>query len=163
MVYPNQFQITGHEFSPLSSHPSTPHAQAVLLPMYRVEQRKIAKFGEGSSIRADWLCIGCPKLVGIRKEGNSNRGLFFCSSLYVVSSLFYTWAKACMMTEGWLMHFDWLIESLNSKYDGSYGDALCTLEIDLHLTCLSPEASMSKWWNISWNLVLCCDCIGSGQ
>ena len=44
-------------------------------------QRRRAKFGEGSSIRADWLCIGCPKLVGRRKAGYSTRGHFFCMSL----------------------------------------------------------------------------------
>ena len=27
-----------------------------------------AKLGERSSVRADWLCIGCPRLVGSRKE-----------------------------------------------------------------------------------------------
>ena len=39
-------------------------------------------FGEGSSVRADWRCIGCPMLVGGRKAANSNRGHFFCTSLY---------------------------------------------------------------------------------
>ena len=44
-------------------------------------QRKGAKFGEGSSVRADWLCSGCPKLVGRRKMAGSNRGHFVCTSL----------------------------------------------------------------------------------
>ena len=43
-----------------------------------------AKFGEGNSVSAGWLCIGCPKLMGSRKEGNSNMGHFFCRSLYLV-------------------------------------------------------------------------------
>ena len=32
---------------------------------------------------ANWLCIGCPRLMGRRKAGNSNRGHFFCMSLYI--------------------------------------------------------------------------------
>ena len=47
-----------------------------------LSKRKGAKFGEVSSVRADWLNIACLKLVGSRVEGNSNRGLFFCTSLY---------------------------------------------------------------------------------
>ena len=42
-----------------------------------------AKFGEGSSVRADWLCIRCLRLVGRRKVGDLNRGHFFGTSLYV--------------------------------------------------------------------------------
>ena len=49
-------------------------------------KRKEANFDEGSSVRADWLCIGCPKLVVSRKEGNSIRGHFYRTSLYV-----WTW------------------------------------------------------------------------
>ena len=41
-----------------------------------------AKFGEGSSVMAVWLCIGCPRLVGRRKAGNSNMQELFCSTLY---------------------------------------------------------------------------------
>ena len=40
-------------------------------------QRKGAKFGEGSSVRADVLCIGCPELVGSRRAGISNIVDFF--------------------------------------------------------------------------------------
>ena len=39
-------------------------------------KRKGAKFGEGSSVRADWLCIGCPKLREKPISGHS-----FCMSL----------------------------------------------------------------------------------
>ena len=34
-----------------------------------------ATLGEGSFLRADWLCIGCPKIVDSRNERNSN-GIF---------------------------------------------------------------------------------------
>ena len=46
-------------------------------------KRKPAKFGEGSSSRADWLCFGCPKLVRRRKATNSNKEHFFCASQYI--------------------------------------------------------------------------------
>ena len=42
-------------------------------------KRKEAKFGEQM---ADALCSSCPKLVGGRKEGNSSKGQFFCTSLH---------------------------------------------------------------------------------
>ena len=48
---------------------------------YRVEQKKGGNFGEESFVRSDLLSIDCPKLVGSRKEGNSNRGHF--TSLYI--------------------------------------------------------------------------------
>ena len=51
-------------------------------------KRKGAKFGEGSSIRADWQCIGCLKLVGRGKAANSNRGHFFCTCLYSILESF---------------------------------------------------------------------------
>ena len=57
------------------------------LDIYKVEQKKGAKLGEGSSARADWLCIGCLRLVGSRREGNSNREHFFCTRLYEGNSL----------------------------------------------------------------------------
>ena len=44
-------------------------------------KRKGAKFGEGSSIRAGLIGCASAKLVGSAKEGNSNRGHFFCPSL----------------------------------------------------------------------------------
>ena len=46
-------------------------------------KRKGAMFGEGSSVRADWRCIGCPELVGEgrRHFQSSNRRHFFCTSL----------------------------------------------------------------------------------
>ena len=50
-------------------------------------KRKGAKLGEGSSVRANWLCIGFPKLVGRRKEANSNKGHLFCTSRYFSRSL----------------------------------------------------------------------------
>ena len=40
-----------------------------------------AKFGEGISVRADGLRIGCPGSVGSRKVGNSNMREFFCTTL----------------------------------------------------------------------------------
>ena len=44
-------------------------------------KRKGAKFGEGSSIRAGLIGCVSAKLVGSAKEGNSNGGYFFCTSL----------------------------------------------------------------------------------
>ena len=42
----------------------------ILLPICTwSSKRKGVKFGEGGSVRADWLCIGCPRLVGRRKVG----------------------------------------------------------------------------------------------
>ena len=46
-------------------------------------KRKGAKFGEESSARADWQCIGCPNIVGRRKAEYSNREHFFGTSLYI--------------------------------------------------------------------------------
>ena len=43
-----------------------------------------AKFSDTCSVRADGLCIGCPKLVGSRKAGISNLQEFFCSTLYII-------------------------------------------------------------------------------
>merc|ERR1712117_876655 len=48
---------------------------------YRVEQKVPAKFSDTCSVRADGLCIGCPKLVGSSKAGNSNMQELFCSTL----------------------------------------------------------------------------------
>ena len=62
-----------------------------------MSKRKGAKFGEGSAIRADWLCIGCPKLVDGRKAGNSNRGLFFCTGLYTTLSPFQVKLKSSLV------------------------------------------------------------------
>ena len=74
----------------------TPHTHTIWeeplsLALYKSERgnlvlqgrakRKGAKFGEESFVKANWLCIGCPKLVGSKMEGNSNRGHFFCTSL----------------------------------------------------------------------------------
>ena len=39
----------------------------------------LAKFSDTSSVRADGLCIGSPRLVGGRKTGNSNMQEFFCT------------------------------------------------------------------------------------
>ena len=50
-------------------------------------KRKGAKLGEGNSVRADWLCTGCTKLVGRKNAGNSNRGYFFCMSLWFILSI----------------------------------------------------------------------------
>ena len=41
-----------------------------------------AKFSDTCSVRADGLCIGCPRLVGRRKAANSNMLEFFCTTLY---------------------------------------------------------------------------------
>ena len=36
----------------------------LLKVLYRIQQKKGgAKFGEGSSVKADWLYTGCPKLI----------------------------------------------------------------------------------------------------
>ena len=60
-----------------------PHFMRVsIVPHFTgLSKRMGAKFGEGSSVRANWLRIGCPKKVCNRKEGNSNRGHLFCTSL----------------------------------------------------------------------------------
>ena len=44
---------------------------------YRVEQKTLAKFSDTCYVRADGLCIGCPRLVGSRKAANSNMLEFF--------------------------------------------------------------------------------------
>ena len=59
-----------------------------------LSQRKGAKFGEGSSVKANWLCIGCPKLVGSKMEGNSNRG-HFCKS---AASSYHFFTISCLAT-----------------------------------------------------------------
>ena len=42
-----------------------------------------AKFGEGSSVWADGLCIGClGQWAEVRRE-NSNMQEFFCTTLYI--------------------------------------------------------------------------------
>ena len=48
---------------------------------YRVKQKNLAKVSDTCSVRADWLCIGCPRLVGGVKAGNSNMQDFFCTTL----------------------------------------------------------------------------------
>ena len=40
-------------------------------------KKNLAKFNDTFSVRADGPCIGCPKLVGGRKAGNSNMLDFF--------------------------------------------------------------------------------------
>ena len=42
-----------------------------------LRKKVLAKIGEGMSVRAHGQCIGCFKLVGRRKEGNSNMHDFF--------------------------------------------------------------------------------------
>ena len=39
--------------------------------------KNLATFSDTCSVRADWLCIGSPRLVGGRKAGNSNKQEFF--------------------------------------------------------------------------------------
>ena len=46
---------------------------------YRVGQKKLAKFSDTCSVK---LYIGCPRLVGGRKAGNSNVHELFCTTLY---------------------------------------------------------------------------------
>ena len=62
--------------SPLGFH--LPHLGAILHTFCE----NLAKFGEGHSIMALRLCIGCPRLVGGRKAGNSNMQKFFCNTMY---------------------------------------------------------------------------------
>ena len=52
-----------------------------------LSKKNPAKFSDTCSVRADGLCIGCPKLVGSKKAANSNMQEFFCSTLYILSSL----------------------------------------------------------------------------
>ena len=40
-------------------------------------KKNLAKFGDTCFVRADWLCMGCPRLVGGRRAGNSNMKEFF--------------------------------------------------------------------------------------
>ena len=40
------------------------------------------KFCEVSPVRADGLCIGCPKLMGNRLEGTSNIKVIFCKAMF---------------------------------------------------------------------------------
>ena len=47
----------------------------------RVEQKNVANFSDTCSVRADGLCIGSLRLVGLRKAGNSNIQEFFCTML----------------------------------------------------------------------------------
>ena len=44
-------------------------------------KKNLAKFSDTCSVRADGLCIGSPRLVGVRKAGNSNMQEFFCITL----------------------------------------------------------------------------------
>ena len=56
-----------------------------------------AKFSDPCYIRADGLCIGCPKLVGSRKAGYSNMQELFCSTLYRAHAYFiFGWVKECL-------------------------------------------------------------------
>ena len=52
--------------------------------IYSVEKKNQAKFSDTCSVRADGLCIGCPRLVGWRLAGNSNMLEFFCTTLYSI-------------------------------------------------------------------------------
>ena len=58
------------------------------MSFYRVEQKKLAKFSDTCSVRADGLCIGSPRLVGGRKAGNSNMQDLFCTTLYFIKCFF---------------------------------------------------------------------------
>lgn len=51
--------------------------------IYRVEQKALAKFIEGTYVRGDGLCISSPKLVGSRNKKFKHAG-FFCTTLYKV-------------------------------------------------------------------------------
>ena len=44
-------------------------------------RKNLAKFSDTCSVSADEMCIGSPRLVGGRKEGNSNMQGFFCTTL----------------------------------------------------------------------------------
>ena len=48
---------------------------------YGVEQKNLAKFSDTSSVRAERLCIGSPRLVGGRKAGNSDMLEIFGTTL----------------------------------------------------------------------------------
>ena len=45
-------------------------------------QKVLAAFAEGSSVRADGLCIDCPRLLGSSKAGKSNMKEFLSTTLY---------------------------------------------------------------------------------
>ena len=51
---------------------------------YGSSKNNQAKFSDTCSVRADGLCIGCFRLVGRRKTGNSSMLEFFCSTLYII-------------------------------------------------------------------------------
>ena len=86
-----------------TTHPSVPSSfdplicnalRCLFLTWFDVTQTRdaqgranIAKFSYTFSIRADWLCIGSPRLVGWKKAGNSNMQEIVCTTLYTRSSL----------------------------------------------------------------------------
>ena len=45
-------------------------------------KKNLAKLSDNCSVRAEWMCIGSPRLVGERKAGYSNMQQFFCTTLY---------------------------------------------------------------------------------
>ena len=49
----------------------------MLLLLVQGRAKNLAKLSDTCSVRADGLCIGCPRLVGRKKAGNSNRLEFF--------------------------------------------------------------------------------------
>ena len=49
-------------------------------------KRKGANFGEGSSVRVDWLCIGCLMLVGRRKAAIQTGDIFLHMPVLLVTS-----------------------------------------------------------------------------
>ena len=53
---------------------------------YRVEEKKGAKFGEESSVRANLLCHGCPDLVGSGKFGFQTGDISFARACTAVTT-----------------------------------------------------------------------------
>ena len=50
---------------------------------YRVKQKNLAKLSYKFWARADWLCIGSPRLVAGREARNSNVQELFCTTLWL--------------------------------------------------------------------------------
>ena len=86
--HPAGMQFNRHSREGPKPVPNHGWSSETCLRVCRVEQ-KGAKFGEGSSIMAIWLCVGNPRLVDRRNAGNSNMQELFCPILQS-SNLFLT-------------------------------------------------------------------------
>ena len=68
----------------IQTRPFAAHSAHFVLKMTHLQHgaKKIpAKFGEGSSVMAVGLCMGCPRSVGRMKGGDLNMLEFVCTTL----------------------------------------------------------------------------------